>query len=105
MQLSLWIHSPVMKKAFVFLVILFAASSCKNTWTGDDKEMFHQACMEDATTWAGGEDKARTYCNCVLDTVMAKYPHISDALEHINELTSDPAVRSCKAGIVNDVKK
>jgi hypothetical protein len=89
-----------MKKALplLFIAALFT-TSCKETWTQEDKNSFYTACMEDAQPNYG--DKAKPYCDCVIGKIMAKYPHVSDALEHINELAADPEVRSCKPVVGN----
>ena len=56
--------------------------------------------MEDANTWAGSQDKAKTYCDCVMQKVMEKFPHEADALDHIDSVINDPDIRSCKAQIM-----
>ena len=84
-----------MKKILPFL--LLALVSCKNTWNGEDKDAWKQACMENATKWAASDDKAKTYCDCVLQKIMKKYPHENDALEHLDEFVKDSTVQNCKA--------
>jgi hypothetical protein len=88
-----------MKPCIFLIIILFIFSSCKNTWDSEAKDMFHQSCMEDAVTWAPSKDKAKVYCDCVLEKVMAKYPEMNDALEHMDSVIADPNIRSCKASI------
>lgn len=88
-----------MKRCIVLISILFVFNSCKNTWDGETKEMFHQSCMEDAVTWAPSKDKAKVYCDCVLEKIMAKYPDMNDALEHMDSVITDPNIRSCRANI------
>jgi hypothetical protein len=88
-----------MKKIAAILLIVLLGS-CKNTWDSDDKDAWRQACMENATKWAGSDDKAKTYCDCVLQKMMEKYPHENDALEHIDELTKDSSVQSCKTEVM-----
>lgn len=89
-----------MKKLLAILIIPAAFTSCKSTWTQSDKDALYQACMEDATQWAGDRDHARTYCDCVTIKVMEKYPHVSDALEHIETLSTDPEIRACRTPIM-----
>jgi hypothetical protein len=87
-----------MKKLLPLFVLLTCGVlffSCKSTWTQDDKDAFYEACMEDASP-SYGPERARTYCDCVIGKIMVKYPYIGDALEHINELSADPEIRSCK---------
>ena len=78
---------------FVLLVTLFA---CKNTWNEEDKDAWQEACRENAIRWAGSDAKAKTYCDCVLQKMIQKYPNENDALEHIAELASDTALKSCR---------
>ena len=52
--------------------------------------------MNNARHWAGTEEKARTYCNCVLDKMIEKYPDENDALDHIDDLTRDTALTNCR---------
>lgn len=84
----------------IVAIPLIALASCENTWDSESKEMFHQSCMEDALTWAPTQDKAKTYCDCVLERTMAKYPKMSDALNKIDSVISDPQIRSCKQEIM-----
>lgn len=81
------------------LIVLFA--SCKNTWNEEDKASFYLACVDDAKTWAGSPDRAKTYCDCVFEKMEKIYPNESDALEHINELTKDTSLVNCKTWILN----
>ncbi len=85
------------KLAFLFIIAacLFAGS-CKDTWDEDDKKIFHKACVDDARTWAGSEERVNTYCDCVLDKILKKYPHENDALEHMDSIIKDPGVRTCR---------
>jgi hypothetical protein len=69
--------------------------SCSNTWTQEDKDSFYQACMDDAATWSGSAESSRVYCDCVLNKIVEKYPHVSDALEHIEQLAKDPQMQEC----------
>lgn len=91
-----------MKHLFIVVLaaLLLAQTACKNTWSGEDKDLFRQACMEDAEKWAGSVDKAKTYCDCVMDKVMLKFPHESDALEHMDSVINDPDVRGCKSAVM-----
>ncbi len=90
-----------MKKNLLFLVIAVVLASCKNTWNADDKEAFFQACTDDAKSWAGSEERAKTYCNCVFEKMARIYPNENDALEHIDMLTKDTSLIKCKEDILN----
>lgn len=85
----------------LLLLVVCLITSCENTWDSESKEMFHQSCMEDALTWAPSQDKAKTYCDCVLERTMKKYPKMGDALEHIDSVITDPQIRGCKDEITD----
>ncbi len=85
-----------MKRVLLFGLLLFA--SCKQ-WDSDDKQVFYQSCMDDAKGWAGSEADAKTYCDCVLEKVVKKYPSESDALEHVDSIIKDPGIQGCKVAI------
>ncbi len=83
-------------KQLLTLILALSLFSCKDTWDGDDKNNWKQACMENARRWAGSEEKAKTYCDCVLDRMIEKYPNENDALEHINDFATDSSILKCK---------
>ena len=61
---------------FIFcLIILF---SCKTKWTEKDKSDFFAGCMNNAVT---NKDipNPKTYCNCLLQKIVGKYPNANDA--------------------------
>jgi len=68
------------------LIILFAASlitGCKGKkaakgWSDKDKTDFTTNCVKGATAGMG-EDKAKSYCSCMLDKIEVKYPTATDA--------------------------
>lgn len=86
-----------MKKIALIALVLFGLSACKNTWDNDDKRLFYQSCMDEANSWAGSQEKAKTYCDCVIEKVMVKFPSETDALEHIDSVIKDPDISNCKA--------
>ncbi len=83
-------------RKFVPALLLLMLASCKNTWNEDDKDAWRQACTENAMHWAGNEQQAKTYCDCVLEKIMQKYPNENDALEHVGDLATDSSVQSCR---------
>ena len=84
-----------MKRIFPLLLLL-CLCGCKNTWNEDDEDTWRTACHENAMKWAGSDDKAKTYCECVLSKMKQKYPNENDALEHISELATDTALMNCR---------
>ena len=93
-----------MTKLLPLLLFVVLSSSCRETWTTGTKNRFHEACAEEAFKWTGTEALAKTYCDCVLEKMMAKYPHEMDALEHIDSLAKDPDLIGCKEEILKKEK-
>jgi hypothetical protein len=87
-----------MKRILLAITAVISLSSCGG-WSSEDREMYTQSCMEDARSWAGSEDKAKTYCNCMLEKLTAKYPDVNDMLEHMDEVTRDTDLIRCKQAI------
>jgi len=85
-----------MKRLMPFLVFLMLSMACKTNWEADDKRAFYQACTDEAIKWAGTEDRAKTYCDCVFGKMVQKYPNEADALEHIDSLGKDPDLIKCR---------
>jgi hypothetical protein len=90
-----------MKKITPLLFLLLIASSCKNTWNREDKDLFYQACTDEAIKWAGTKERAKTYCDCVLQKMEERYPNEQDALDNIITLTKDTGLINCKQQILN----
>jgi hypothetical protein len=94
-----------MKKLLPLLLLpIICATSCKQTWSSETKDSFYQACTEEAVHWAGTQDRAKTYCDCVFAKMVAKYPHEEDALEHIDSLAKDPDLIKCKEEVQAQTK-
>lgn len=86
---------------FVKLFLLTGASglilsSCKDTWPEEYKQQYYSTCMEGAESWARSEAEAKTYCDCVLEKTVAKYPNVEDLLEHMHEVQFDTSIQACK---------
>jgi hypothetical protein len=65
-----------MKECILFLLVL-CLLSCKRKWTQDDKAEFLGGCLRTATNNLG-EDRAKPYCNCLLQKMVEKYPNAND---------------------------
>jgi hypothetical protein len=89
-----------MKKLLPIILIIILFTSCRETWTTGTKNRFYEGCTEEAAKWTGSEAMAKTYCDCVLEKMMAKYRHEIDALEHIDSLAKDPDLIACKEDIL-----
>jgi hypothetical protein len=84
-------------KAMATLLVIAAIGmgGCKNTWSREDINSFHQACTDEARSWAGPAG-ANTYCECVFTKMSQKFPNESDALEHMDSLSKDTALINCR---------
>ncbi len=85
-----------MKKILLLASLCLAFTSCKNTWSDDDKKAFYNACMEDAKSAGSAPEKIKPYCDCVFGKIVARYPNENDALEHMDSLAKDPGLMTCK---------
>ena len=82
------------------ILVGITLGSCKDYWDSGDKELLRTACMGEAHKWAGTDQKAKDYCDCVVEKIVAKYPHENDALDHLDSLIKDTSVQACKVGIL-----
>jgi len=82
---------------FLFVIILAGFTSCKNTWSQEDKDNYMHTCMEGLTTIDSG--KATAYCNCMLDKLVTKYPNVNDMLEHMEDVINDKELQQCKENL------
>lgn len=85
-----------MKKLLSSVCIIIFLSACDGGWDGENRDMFRQSCMEEAKGWAGSEEKAKPYCDCVLEKIMKKYPRLNDALENLDSIAVDPTLKDCR---------
>ncbi len=83
-------------RIITFLAAIILLSSCKSSWDSESKDLFVQGCLEDAKEQGMPDDKAKSMCDCRLEKVMNKYPKMAEALEHINEIATDPEIQACK---------
>jgi hypothetical protein len=85
-----------MRKAALLTLVVTTLFSCKNTWDNETKQMFNQSCLEEANNWAQTPEEANAYCDCVLGKIMKKYPHMDDALEHVDSIMVDQNLKNCR---------
>ncbi|MEI8278209.1 MAG: hypothetical protein WCG87_00515 [Bacteroidota bacterium] len=85
-----------MKRLCFVAICVLSLSACKSTWDEEAKSLYTQSCMEDANRWAASPKEAKTYCDCMLEKVMTKYPDVNEILEHPEKLMDDPELRKCK---------
>jgi len=84
-----------MKKYILFALLSCICLSC-NTWPQEDKDAYTQTCLQDANNWAGSPDKAKVYCDCMLQKLMKKYANVNDLMEHIDSVANDTSLMNCK---------
>ena len=88
----------------LLLLIAVFTTSCREKWNESTKNQFYEGCTEEANHWAATHEIAKTYCDCVLEKMMAKYPHQEDAFEHLDSLAKDPDLIRCKEEVLNKAK-
>jgi len=84
-----------MKKYLLLLPFTFVFAACEPGWDSEYKDMFHKACVDEAT-WASSDAQRKAYCDCVLEKTMKKYPEVADALEHMNDIAADSNIQQCR---------
>lgn len=87
-----------MKKYSTIIIALFGLllfSACENTWSSEDKDQFHEACMSTAKDQGLTDDKAKQMCDCRLEKIMEKYPNVNDFMEHIADVQTDQEIQKC----------
>lgn len=88
-----------MKKVLSLFAAAVFLSSCHDYWPQEDKDAYHQACMEEAKVWSGSEANSKAYCDCALETVTTKYKTVDELMEHALEISSDPDIQKCKTAV------
>jgi hypothetical protein len=65
-------------RKFFFLLCILSFVACERKWTDKDKSDFYSGCLSGATSNKDVKDP-KSYCNCLLQKVVAKYPNAGDA--------------------------
>jgi hypothetical protein len=81
-------------KIVVLLLFVITAFSCKRQWNEKDKSDFYSGCLNNATTNKDIKDP-KTYCSCLLQKVVAKYPNANDARYIKYDTTVKQLARDC----------
>jgi hypothetical protein len=82
-----------MQKIFsVFLILVLL--SCKRKWTSEDKTEFLGGCLKTALKDMP-EEKAKPYCNCLLNKIVTKYPNARDAAYIKYDSTNVQLAKEC----------
>ncbi|MGZ3845730.1 MAG: hypothetical protein ACXVBH_06720 [Flavisolibacter sp.] len=82
-----------MRYCLLFLLILLAFS-CTRKWNDKDKSEFYSGCLSSATANKDIKDP-KTYCSCLLQKVVAKYPNANDAKYIKYDSTVKQLAREC----------
>jgi hypothetical protein len=82
-----------MQKFILIFIILFLFS-CKRKWTTEDKTEFLGGCLKGALKDMT-EQKAKPYCNCLLNKIVAKYPNAKDAAYIKYDSTNVQLAKEC----------
>jgi hypothetical protein len=63
---------------FILAFLTLSLFSCKRKWTDKDKADFYSGCLSSATKNKDIKDP-KSYCSCLLQQVVTKYPDANDA--------------------------
>lgn len=77
---------------FVMTALLF---SCKRPWTDKDRQAFLGGCVNKAVPEMG-EEKARSYCSCMLRQLETHYPNANDLKYLKSDTTVYSLARECR---------
>jgi hypothetical protein len=80
----------------VTIVCAFSFAACSSGWDSESKDLFHQSCLEDAKERGLNEAKAKSVCDCRLETAQKKYPTLSDAMANVEKMMNDEDLKKCE---------
>jgi hypothetical protein len=81
-------------KILLISLLLIPAFSCKRKWNEKDKSEFYSGCLTSATANKDIKDP-KTYCSCLLQKVVAKYPNANHAKYIKYDTTVKQLAREC----------
>jgi hypothetical protein len=84
-----------MRTILAVVVLSMSLVSCGGGWTEDDKKAFNKDCR-DAVRSDLNDEKAKTYCDCFTDKMVALYPVFNDAMEHRDSAKLEQAKADCR---------
>ena len=85
-----------MKIGVLLLLLIMISGSCRNAWNQTNEQIFYNACLDDAKTWAASTEQAATYCNCVIPKIKEKYSDENEAMKQISLLALDEDLKACR---------
>ena len=84
----------VLMRVCVLMLLLTLLFACKRKWTAKDRSDFYSGCLSNATTNKDIKDP-RSYCNCLLQKIVARYPNANDAKYIRYDSTVKQLARDC----------
>ena len=86
-----------MKKLLVILLVTSLAVGCKGKkasgWSSSEKDVFTTNCVKGASGTMG-EDKAKSYCSCMMGKLEVKYPKADD-IDKVDVGTMTEMAKDC----------
>src|SRR6266498_4806783 len=70
--------SIALMRCYILILLTLSLFSCKRKWTDKDKADFYSGCLSNATKNKDIKNP-KSYCSCLLQKVVAKYPNANDA--------------------------
>jgi hypothetical protein len=83
-----------MRNFFLLLLCVLFLVACKRKWTDNDKADFYSGCLNSATKNHDIKDP-KSYCSCLLQKIVAKYPNANDAKYIKYDSTAKELAREC----------
>lgn len=83
-----------MRNFFLLLFCVLLLGACKRKWTDKDKADFYSGCLNNATKNHDIKD-SKSYCSCLLQKIVAKYPNANDAKYIKYDSTAKQLAREC----------
>lgn len=84
-----------MKRILLFTGVICVLSSCENTWDSEAQRLFKQGCINATKKDNMPADKAEAMCQCRLEKAMEKHPNFAEAMDNIQDIITDPAMKDC----------
>ena len=86
--------SIAVMRMYVLILFILGLFSCKRKWTDKDKSDFYSGCLSSTSTNKDIKNP-KSYCSCLLQKVVAKYPNANDAKYIKYDLTAQQLARDC----------
>ena len=84
----------MLKRNYGWLLLALALASCTSEWNEKNRSEFVSGCINGAVKDMPAE-KARKYCHCMLEKVMARYPNAADVIYIKNDTAMAAMAKDC----------